>query len=288
MDVNSTLQAMVGREQFAHDVCALPLAQRLAALLDLDPDSLREGDALRFGWHGMLFAPAIASSKLSVDGTASDTAFLANPDGFPRRMAGGRRIHQVSPIRIGSKLDRRSVVSSIEPKSGRSGQMIVATVRHEIREADTVLMVEEIDTIFFAPAVESAPRKPVDKPQAAVRTAERSVGKIFSNIDLFRFSSAVFNSHRIHYDLKYASEVEGYPELVVNGSISALFLCEYCRQVTGWDLRKIRTRNLAPLYANSPVRLCFGNVSGQPLLWVENAGGRITAEIDILEYRDSN
>lgn len=281
------VHTLIGREQLAHDMCALPLAQRLAALLNQDPDTLREGDSLPFGWHGMLFAPIVRGDRLSADGTASDGTFLSTPDGFPRRMAGGRRIEQILPISIGSRLQRRSIITSVEPKSGRSGPMIVATVRHEIGDAGAVALVEEIDTIFLE-AVLRDERKEARKKEEVSRPAERKKAReekhVFGNIELFRFSSVVFNSHRIHYDLQYARNVEGYSELVVNGSLSTLFLCEFARKAMGWNLKKVRTRNLAPLFANSSIVLCAGYAKERPALWVENEHGSPSVEIDVLEY----
>ncbi len=34
---------------------------------------------------------------------------------------------------------------------------------------------------------------------------------------LFRYSAMTFNGHRIHYDLPYVRDEEGYPGLVVHG-----------------------------------------------------------------------
>ena len=47
---------------------------------------------------------------------------------------------------------------------------------------------------------------------APVRTAKRG-GAIFMPSDpmLFRYSALTFNSHRIHYDYPYVTEIEGYP-----------------------------------------------------------------------------
>lgn len=38
-------------------------------------------------------------------------------------------------------------------------------------------------------------------------------------IDLFFYDAALWNAHRIHYDLPYATAVEGYPGLVVPGPL---------------------------------------------------------------------
>ncbi len=39
------------------------------------------------------------------------------------------------------------------------------------------------------------------------------------NIDLFFYNAALWNAHRIHFDLPYATDVEGYPGLVVPGPL---------------------------------------------------------------------
>ena len=45
-----------------------------------------------------------------------------------------------------------------------------------------------------------------------------------------RFSALTFNSHKIHYDRKYATEVEKYPGLVVHGPLQALLLLESAKR----------------------------------------------------------
>ena len=39
------------------------------------------------------------------------------------------------------------------------------------------------------------------------------------NIQCFFYNAALWNAHRIHYDLPYARDVEGYPGLVVPGPL---------------------------------------------------------------------
>ena len=39
------------------------------------------------------------------------------------------------------------------------------------------------------------------------------------NVQLFFYNAVLWNAHRIHYDLPYATDVEGYPGLVIAGSI---------------------------------------------------------------------
>ena len=47
---------------------------------------------------------------------------------------------------------------------------------------------------------------------------------------LFRYSALTFNGHRIHYDRRYATEVEGYPGLVVHGPLIATLLMDLLRR----------------------------------------------------------
>jgi len=46
---------------------------------------------------------------------------------------------------------------------------------------------------------------------------------------LFRYSALTFNGHRIHYDRKYVTEVEGYPGLIVHGPLIATLLMDLLR-----------------------------------------------------------
>ena len=48
---------------------------------------------------------------------------------------------------------------------------------------------------------------------------------------MFFYSAATYNGHRIHYDKAYATEVEGYPNILVHGPLQASLLS---RAVTDW------------------------------------------------------
>jgi hydroxyacyl-ACP dehydratase HTD2-like protein with hotdog domain len=48
---------------------------------------------------------------------------------------------------------------------------------------------------------------------------------------LFFFSAATYNGHRIHYDRSWAVDVEGYPDVLVQGPLQAALLA---RAVTDW------------------------------------------------------
>jgi 3-methylfumaryl-CoA hydratase len=90
-----------------------------------------------------------------------------------------------------------------------------------------------------------------------------------------------FNSHRIHYDLPYATGAEGYPGLVVHGPLTAILLAESAR-------RRDRAgsffsfRASAPLFADLPFALLGApdEEAGVALQAVRNDGAvAMTAQV---------
>ena len=74
---------------------------------------------------------------------------------------------------------------------------------------------------------------------------------------LFRYSALTFNGHRIHYDRRYVTEVEGYPGLIVHGPLIATLLLDLLRDhrapraSTRFEFRAVR-----PLFDIHPFRVC--------------------------------
>ena len=54
-----------------------------------------------------------------------------------------------------------------------------------------------------------------------------------SSMHLMRFSAAIENWHRIHYDHQFATEHDGLPDLVVSGSWKQHFVAQMVRQWAG-------------------------------------------------------
>jgi len=49
--------------------------------------------------------------------------------------------------------------------------------------------------------------------------------------ELFLYSAIIWNAHRIHYDLPYTRDEEGYPGLLITGPLQGDWLCQ---AVTDW------------------------------------------------------
>jgi hydroxyacyl-ACP dehydratase HTD2-like protein with hotdog domain len=86
-------------------------------------------------------------------------------------------------------------------------------------------------------------------------------------IDLFRFSAATWNAHRIHYDRAQA-EADGLRGLPVQAHLHGAWLAQVARSIGGSSarLRTFSWSNRAPVYAGDPVQ-----VSGT----VESADGTL-------------
>jgi acyl dehydratase len=57
-----------------------------------------------------------------------------------------------------------------------------------------------------------------------------------SNVQVFRYSAATWNTHRIHYDRDYAV-AEGYPGVLVQSHLHGAFLARYCTEWAGAEGR---------------------------------------------------
>ena len=101
--------------------------------------------------------------------------------------------------------------------------------------------------------------------------------------DRFRYSALTFNGHRIHYDRRYVTEVEGYPGLIVHGPLIATLLVDLLRRnLPHARLKQFSFRAVGPLFDTAPFQVC-----GQPdadgksvRLWAQNARGELAMQAD--------
>jgi 3-methylfumaryl-CoA hydratase len=103
-----------------------------------------------------------------------------------------------------------------------------------------------------------------DPTPAVADTGAGGAGELWrpTTVDLFRYSAATYNGHRIHYDQAYARGEEGYPDLVVHGPFTAAKLYDLATRIAGAPLKSFSFRALAPLFVNQPVRLRAGEAPG--------------------------
>lgn len=217
-------------------------------------------------WHWFSFLDHPAQSEIGDDGHPAAGHFLPPIPHRRRMFAGGRweRIAGVAPIRVGDEVTLESSVTSIEPKTGRSGEMAFVTVRNEFSRGGDLTVVEEQDIVYRSePPADpnatpgpSAPR-PAAAPAGADEDAEPPEHELRIVPDpplLFRYSALTYNTHRIHYDQPYATGVEGYPGLVVHGPLLALLALELPRRHRpDDDVLEFRYRLRKPAFVGATV-----------------------------------
>jgi len=173
-----------------------------------------------------------------------------------------------------------STIESVTHKSGRSGDLLFVLVKHDVHNAQGLCLTEEHD-IVYRPAAQ--PGDPVPAPVAAQKQAPWQRDITPDDVLLFRYSALTFNGHRIHYDRKYVTDVEGYPGLIVHGPLIATLLVDLVRRHTDRPIRRFEFKALRPTYECADQRLL--RVCGEPdangssiQLWAQDHEGWLTMQ----------
>lgn len=217
-----------GTAQLSRRVDPWPAAA-FADLIGAVPPRLDPGDPLPPLWHWFYLLDHPAQSGIGADGHPADGPFLP-PIPRRRRMFAGGRLRQDAPIPVGAELSSRSAVAGVSVKSGRSGDLAFVTLRHELTADGAPVGVEEQDIVYRSEPDGAVPRAMARPPGGVPVPAGEWRSELATDpVLLFRFSALTYNGHRIHYDRPYATQAEGYPDLVVHGPLLALLALELPR-----------------------------------------------------------
>lgn len=266
------LRSWVGREESASELLTPVLVARFLATFDRQGSCEADAEAPLL-LHHCLCHPVVPTADLRSDGHAKRGGFLP-PVALPRRMWAGGAIRFNSAPRIGERIIRHSVVRDVVFKQGSNGTLCFVTVMHDYRGDGRVMLTERQDIVYRdAPSPGATPKVPSPAPQG---TEQRSV--YISPELLFRYSALTFNSHRIHYDLPYATGEEGYPGLVTHGPLQAALLVQYAADLLGSAPAQFRFRGLSPAFAGTPLVLHASEADGALQLWSAAPGGPVAME----------
>jgi 3-methylfumaryl-CoA hydratase len=274
LDLDHLRQWRGRSEERSDEITAVPV-MGLAATLDR-ADPAGPGAELPPLWHWAYFATIAPQSALGPDGHPARGGFLP-PVPLPRRMFAGGRLEFLQPLRVGDRVVRRSEVTRVDCKQGRSGALVFVTVRHEFKRSGALVLTEEHDIVYRDAPQPGAPTPPT-QPAPAAAEFEREI--VPDPVLLFRYSALTFNGHRIHYDRSYVTEVEGYPGLIVHGPLIATLLADLLRRarpelrVRGFSFRAVR-----PLFDLHPFRVCGrAEGDGRFALWALDHEGALAME----------
>ncbi|WP_204112873.1 FAS1-like dehydratase domain-containing protein [Shimia biformata] len=213
--------------------------------------SLATGNPLPPFFHHLYFWDVQPPTRLGRDGHPRTGALI--PDmGLPRRMWAGGRLTFHTPLQAGIQAEKRTRLIRAEHKTGRTGPLGFVTLEHRLIQNGTLCITECQDLVYREDAAAGGP-KPV--PPNAPDASEVMATRAFDTTLLFRYSALTFNGHRIHYDLDYARDIEGYAGLVVHGPLLAQLLMLLADERLG-GLRSFRFRATAPLMHFEKAEFC--------------------------------
>ncbi|WP_073248278.1 FAS1-like dehydratase domain-containing protein [Shimia gijangensis] len=246
---------------------AMDPARATACLTTLSlPATVASGDPLPPFFHQLYFWEAQPPADLGRDGHPKVGGGIPDMD-LPRRMWAGGQLEFHEQLRAGITASKTTTVVSAAHKDGRSGPLGFVKLRHDFTQGGN-LCVTEFQDLVYREDPDPKALKPV-VPQA--RTNEIcSETHCFNSTLLFRYSALTFNGHRIHYDIDYAKDVEGYGGLVVHGPLLAQLLMLKAERELG-SLKRFSFRATSPLMHFEEAKLCWG---GDGTLWVRGPDGR--------------
>jgi len=280
-DAMKDLRPWIGRVRTVEDDVGLMAMRRAAGTFDMDPEGIGRGTELPPHWFTLVGVETVRQKEIGPDGHANKGVVLP-PIPMPRRMGAGRRVKVMGRLKAGEPALKKAEVVDIVPKSGRSGDIFVLTMRNTYEQAGRTIAVDEFDAIY-RPAV-----PPGQKTTATVATQARSDQAWSDRTPLtnalnFRYSALTWNAHRIHYDGDYTRSEEGYPALVSNGGLSMHLMVDAAlRHATG-TLTGYTARLVHPLWVGDliDVRGEPQQADGKLKLWAADKNGVLCGEMDL-------
>jgi len=264
----------IGKREVTEALVTAYNANALTATLDRDEPPFRDGDAIPPGWHQFYIREVVKLADTAPDGHPKRGDFVP-PIPLPRRMWAGTKSTFLKPIHIGERIRKVTAIDAVTPKTGKTGQLVFLTLRHDIEGENGVATSEIQESVYREAAKPGAvPPEPPPAPMAAVW--KRTIHP--TPVLLFRFSALTMNSHRIHYDRSYVTEVEKYPGLLVHGPLTLTLLMDlFRREKPDATLKTFSVRAISPLNDTHDftVEGAPGADGHSATLWALNHEGRL-------------
>lgn len=266
----------------------------LALLADtLDADA--PGDITPPLWHWTAFHPKARSSELGRDGHPR-VGIIPNPP-FPRRMFAGGQVTYIKALPVNVPILRTTTTTEPEFKTGRSGTLAFMTMTHTYTVDGEKLAVEDMNVVYREDPPESTDNPPIPGPSltphdgatpADTSATSWSHVRTFTPAHLFRYSALTFNTHRIHYDAPYVTQVEGHPNIVVHGPLLITSLTELVRERYGNDaIYTVAYRMQSPAYADQTVTFTATKEDGSRDITLTGTRGDTTLVSANVTLRDT-
>ncbi len=229
--------------------CSDQVASRLIEQFKVTLDGQLYDDVpTPLGIHWCLGPELEPSGNLGLDGHVKLGGMLP-PIRYPRRMWAGGELQISDIFQPGDMVDKTSIVTDIQHKSGSSGQLCFLTITHEFFVQNQKFLTE-IQRLVFKEDSQMYLNKIPTKGEPEKLSESRVIKASFKTdpVLLFRYSALTFNGHRIHYDVTHAKTVEGQPGIVVHGPLQASWLLNMAARHLGEVPSRLIYKNLSPLF----------------------------------------
>lgn len=273
------LEKWIGKKRVVHDEMGLTSVQRVAATLDVDPASIKNGDAVPRHWFNMFFPDICRQSEIGPDGHPNKGVFLP-PIPLPRRMGAGRRVKIMGNLVVGQPATKTAEVAAIIPKSGRSGNICILTMRLTFETGGQVIAVDEFDAIYRE-AVPAGQKSTSSAFKDAPTDSEWQETVHFTETMNFRYGAVTWNAHRIHYDADYTRDAEGYPHTVQNGGLTMQTVTDAACRHTDKTIVSLETRLTKPISVGDTITIHGRATDDGVLAWIADQSGHLCAEMNI-------
>lgn len=273
----SEWQDWIGREDIRRDRVSDERTARWLATLDREAAA---GGSVPQGLHWCLCTPDAPTATLGSDGHPrredSPDSWMP-PIPLPRRMWAASKVAFLAPLALGAAIERRSAIRSITAKQGGSGPLVFVEIGHETHTGGELAVRETQSIVFRDAAPAGAPPSPPPPGKDSFDPGEWDSHRLLVPDEalLFRYSALTFNSHRIHYDLPYATHEEGYRGLVVHGPLTATLLLDLAQRRFGDNaLTSFAFRGLSPAICGEELNLVLRGDDASVELGAFAADGR--------------
>ena len=265
----------IGKSETTTDVVTGSVMLKFAATLGIDDAPSAPGALVPPGWHGGFFPPSHRPQQMREDGQESGGGLVpAIP--LPRRRIGGTSMTFHDPLHVGDAIERVSEIADVRIDNGPGGAMVTVIERSSISSSRGLAIVEDRERLSLSE--ERADATPQAGPEVPAEPTWQQVIEPDAAL-LFRLSAIRFNSHRIHYDRDYVTNVEKLPGLVVQTSLLSLLLTEMCRRempqsrLVSFDFKTIRQT-----YDTGPFTIAGAPATDEKTaaLWVLDPGGHVS------------
>lgn len=264
------LRSWIGRQERSEHDIGEDFCRRFLATFDDETAPWTAGALVPHLIHFCLPQAIVPTSALDRDGHPTRGGFLP-PVPLPRRMWAGGEVHVHGDLHVGERLVRTSTIADVSVKAGRSGTLCFVTVKHRFTVGVRHVLDDVQSIVYRDEATRGAQASGPTPGPAPAGSQQRPIDP--TSPFLFRYSALMFNAHRIHYDRDYATGVEGYPGLVVQGPLMATLMFRFATDLRGRRPDQFRYRGESPLFDTEHFLVHASETAAGFDLWTSRAGG---------------